>query len=162
MDDEVLIIKELPQAKIEKSLETHVEKEISNWDSYDIKNEKSIEKEECNEFKEKERVEEKESLSENPCYFYSISTLSEKLEKDEYSKERNFLTKNFENEESLDYKINKTISFFDPNSCLCFDHFHEGTELNSFELVSYRNSLEHPCTWTSKLGRNHTMKGEDQ
>ncbi|KAI5663048.1 hypothetical protein M9H77_22371 [Catharanthus roseus] len=90
MVDESPRIKELPQAKFEKSLETHVEKEISNEDSYDIINEKSIEKEECNEFKETERVEEKESLSENSHYFYSISTLCEKLEKDESSKEKEY------------------------------------------------------------------------
>ncbi|KAI5672352.1 hypothetical protein M9H77_12716 [Catharanthus roseus] len=151
--------------------------------------EKSIEKEDCNEFKEKERMLEKESLSENSCYFYSISTLCEKLEKDECSKEiehkleksestkdneyfiekqesiekeqkkkkkiyvctnkthfilvryssclHNFFTQNLENEESLDYNINKTISFFEPISDKCFDHFLKGTKLNSFALISF-------------------------
>ncbi|KAI5667762.1 hypothetical protein M9H77_17615 [Catharanthus roseus] len=170
---------------------------ISNEDPYDIMNEKSIEKEECND------------LSENSRYFYCISTLCEKLEKDECSKEKefeieksestkenecfiekqesiekskkkkkykltlfllvqNFLTQNLENEESLlrlfptDYNINKTINFFDPTFDLCFGPFLRGAKWNFFALIFYRNSLEHPCTWTSKLRRNHTMKSEDQ
>ncbi|KAI5676279.1 hypothetical protein M9H77_07229 [Catharanthus roseus] len=154
---------------------------ISNEDSYDTMNGKRIEKEECNEFKEKEKVDEKESLSENSCYSYYISTLCEKLEKDECTKEKahelekrestkenecfiekqeiiekeqkerevvaldkskvKFLTQNMENERSLNYKIYKTISLFTPTSYI---------------------SLEHPYTWTSKIGRNHTMKSEVQ
>ncbi|KAI5675689.1 hypothetical protein M9H77_06639 [Catharanthus roseus] len=89
MVDELPRVKKLPQAKID-SLETHVQKETSNEDSYDIMNGKSIKKEECNEFKEKERVEEKESLSDNSYYFYSISTLCEKLKIGECSKEKEY------------------------------------------------------------------------
>ncbi|KAI5649516.1 hypothetical protein M9H77_35521 [Catharanthus roseus] len=44
--DELPRTKELPKAKIEKSLETHVEKETSNEDNCINMNEKSIEKEE--------------------------------------------------------------------------------------------------------------------
>ncbi|KAI5676796.1 hypothetical protein M9H77_07746 [Catharanthus roseus] len=71
---------------------------------------------------------------------------------------KNFLTQNLENKESLDYNINKTISFFDPTSYRCFDHFLKRTKLNSFALIFCRTTLEHPGTWTLKLGRNHTMK----
>ncbi|KAI5676592.1 hypothetical protein M9H77_07542 [Catharanthus roseus] len=65
-------VKELPHVKlqIEESLETHVEKEISNEDSCDNMNEKSIE------IKEKERVEEKERLVERSYIFDSTSILS--------------------------------------------------------------------------------------
>ncbi|KAI5677451.1 hypothetical protein M9H77_08401 [Catharanthus roseus] len=126
MVDELPRIKELLQAKIKKNLETNVEKEISNEDSYDVMNEKSIEKEECNEFKEKERVGGTKSLSENSCYIYSISTLCEKFKKDECSKDK-------------EYEL-----------------------LKSGSTKENENFLECTCTWTSKLGRNHTMKSEDK
>ncbi|KAI5675579.1 hypothetical protein M9H77_06529 [Catharanthus roseus] len=67
-----------------------------------------------------------------------------------------------ENEGSLDYKIYKTISYFTLTSNLYFDHFLKGTKLNSFALIFYRCSLEHPCTWTLMLGSNHTKNSEDQ
>ncbi|KAI5663711.1 hypothetical protein M9H77_23034 [Catharanthus roseus] len=68
--------KELPQAKleIEESLETHVLKETSNEDSCDNMNEKSIEKEECSKFKEREIVEEKERVDEYYVNFANYSS----------------------------------------------------------------------------------------
>ncbi|KAI5681208.1 hypothetical protein M9H77_02435 [Catharanthus roseus] len=36
------------------------------------------------------------------------------------------------------------------------------TTLNSFALIFYKICLEHPCTWTSMLGRNHTMEFDEQ
>ncbi|KAI5666719.1 hypothetical protein M9H77_16572 [Catharanthus roseus] len=88
MVDELPRVKELPQAKIEKILETHVEKEISNEDSCDNMNEKSIEKEECIETKEKDRVEEKERLVERLCIFAFISIISKEKQYFECSKEK--------------------------------------------------------------------------
>ncbi|KAI5653367.1 hypothetical protein M9H77_30554 [Catharanthus roseus] len=183
-------------------------------------NENSIEKEDCNEFKEEERLEEKERLVERSCIFDSTSILSKESEHFECSMEKEYefeksesineffiekqesikkekkekevvaldkikvvsvftyqtnsilvsdsscvqkvLLQNMENEGSLDYKIYKTISFFTPTSYLCFDHFLKETKLNSFALIFYRISLEHPCTWTSMLGRNHTMEFEEK
>ncbi|KAI5658020.1 hypothetical protein M9H77_26813 [Catharanthus roseus] len=91
MVDEFQRIKELPQAKTEKSLETHIEKEISNEDSSDNMNEKSIEKEECFETKEKDKVEQKkERLVERFCISNSISVLSKESKYFEYSKEKEY------------------------------------------------------------------------
>ncbi|KAI5654066.1 hypothetical protein M9H77_31253 [Catharanthus roseus] len=73
-----------------------------------------------------------------------------------------FSIQNIENEMNLDYHIYKIIRSFTPTSYLSFDHFLKGTKLNSFALIFYRISLEHPCTWTSMLGRNHTMEFEEQ
>ncbi|KAI5672803.1 hypothetical protein M9H77_13167 [Catharanthus roseus] len=77
-------VKELPHATIEAKeiVEIHVEKETSNEDFGDNMNEKSIEKKECNEFKEKERVEKKERL----CIFDFISIFSKESEHLECSK----------------------------------------------------------------------------
>ncbi|KAI5667363.1 hypothetical protein M9H77_17216 [Catharanthus roseus] len=144
MVDELLRIKELPQAKIEKSLLTHVEKEISNNDSCDNMNDKNIEKESI-EIEGKDRVEEKERLVERLCVFGSMSTLFKKCEKHECEKEKEI----------------DTISFFTP-TYLCFEHLFIKTKLNSLALIFYRISLEHPCSLTSKLGKNHTIKSEDQ
>ncbi|KAI5677769.1 hypothetical protein M9H77_08719 [Catharanthus roseus] len=87
MVDEIPRRKELPQAKIEKSLETHVEKEISSDDSCDNMNEKSVEKEECIETKEKDRkeyeLEKSESEKENECFIEK----QESIEKEQKEKE---------------------------------------------------------------------------
>ncbi|KAI5676284.1 hypothetical protein M9H77_07234 [Catharanthus roseus] len=60
----------------------------SNEDSCDNMNKKSIEKEEYNEFKEKERMEEKERLVERLCIFGSLSIFSKESEHLECSKEK--------------------------------------------------------------------------
>ncbi|KAI5677867.1 hypothetical protein M9H77_08817 [Catharanthus roseus] len=125
-------------------------------------NEKSIEKKECNEFKEKERVEEKERLIEELCFFDSMSTLFEECKKDDCEKEKEIdfekserrkenecfierqeSIKEEKNEKevvsldksSLDYKIYKTISLFTPTSYFCFEHFLIETKLNSLALI---------------------------
>ncbi|KAI5653105.1 hypothetical protein M9H77_30292 [Catharanthus roseus] len=67
-----------------------------------------------------------------------------------------------ENEKNLDYNIYKTISLFTPTCYLCLKHFLMETKLNSFALIFYRIFLEHPGTWTSMLGKNHTMQFEEQ
>ncbi|KAI5654504.1 hypothetical protein M9H77_31691 [Catharanthus roseus] len=36
------------------------------------------------------------------------------------------------------------------------------TKLNSLTLIFYWISLEHPCTCTSILGKNHMMKSKDK
>ncbi|KAI5669180.1 hypothetical protein M9H77_19033 [Catharanthus roseus] len=108
-------IKELPQTKIEESLETHVVEETSNVEPCYVMNEKNIEKEEYTEIKEKERVEEKERLIGELYFFDSMSTLFEESKKDKYKKE---------------------------------------TEID-FEK-------RYPCSLTSMLGRNQTMKFEEQ
>ncbi|KAI5664093.1 hypothetical protein M9H77_23416 [Catharanthus roseus] len=60
----------------------------SNEDSCDNMNKKSIGKEECNEFKEKERVEEKERIVDRLCIFNSISIFSKESEHLEFSNEK--------------------------------------------------------------------------
>ncbi|KAI5657899.1 hypothetical protein M9H77_26692 [Catharanthus roseus] len=72
-------INELPQVQeaVEESIVIRVVEETSNEDSCDNMNERIIEKkEECNEIKEKERVENKKRLVERSCVFNSISILS--------------------------------------------------------------------------------------
>ncbi|KAI5663072.1 hypothetical protein M9H77_22395 [Catharanthus roseus] len=67
-------VKELSQAKIEETLKIHVMEETSNEDTCCILNEKSIG------IKEKEKVENKETLVERSCIFDSISIFSRKSE----------------------------------------------------------------------------------
>ncbi|KAI5672514.1 hypothetical protein M9H77_12878 [Catharanthus roseus] len=83
-------VNELPQVtiEVEESVVLHVKEEISNEDSCDNMNEKSIEKEKCNELKEKERVEEKERLVEKLYIFDFISIISKESEHFECSKEK--------------------------------------------------------------------------
>ncbi|KAI5653405.1 hypothetical protein M9H77_30592 [Catharanthus roseus] len=90
MVEEFPKVNELPQAQevVEESIVIHVVGETSNEDSCDNMNEKSIEKEECNEFKEKEIVEEKERLVERLCIFDFISIISKESEHFECSKEK--------------------------------------------------------------------------
>ncbi|KAI5666875.1 hypothetical protein M9H77_16728 [Catharanthus roseus] len=65
MIEEFSKINELPQAQevFEESIVNHVVEETSNEDSCDDMNERRIANEECNELKEKERVEKKERLN---------------------------------------------------------------------------------------------------
>ncbi|KAI5671351.1 hypothetical protein M9H77_11715 [Catharanthus roseus] len=90
MIEEFSTVNKLPQAQevVEESIVIHVVEETSNEDPCDCMNEKSIGKEECNEFKEKERGEEKEILVERSCTFDSISSLSKESELLECSKEK--------------------------------------------------------------------------
>ncbi|KAI5680969.1 hypothetical protein M9H77_02196 [Catharanthus roseus] len=126
-------------------------------------NEKSVEKEECIETNEKDRVEEKERLrifdsspilSKESEHFEFSNEKEYELEKSENSIEeehkekevvaldksevssyvQNFLTQNLENKGSLDYNIYKTISFFHPTSYICFDHFLQETKFYYFTL----------------------------
>ncbi|KAI5654166.1 hypothetical protein M9H77_31353 [Catharanthus roseus] len=80
MVDEFTRVKELPQAKIKESLETHVLEETSKEEPCYIMSEKNIE------VKEKERVEEKERLIERLCILASISILAKESEDFECSK----------------------------------------------------------------------------
>ncbi|KAI5663579.1 hypothetical protein M9H77_22902 [Catharanthus roseus] len=64
--DELPRIKELRQAKIKRSLEAHVEKEIPHEDCCDNMNENRIEKEKCIKTKEKDKLEKKERLCNAP------------------------------------------------------------------------------------------------
>ncbi|KAI5652559.1 hypothetical protein M9H77_29746 [Catharanthus roseus] len=78
------------------TLKRHNGVETSNVDSCENMNEKSIEKEDCNEIKEKERGEEKERLVERLCIFDSISMFSKESEYFECPKEKEVsLRKNF-------------------------------------------------------------------
>ncbi|KAI5682061.1 hypothetical protein M9H77_03289 [Catharanthus roseus] len=156
-------------------------------------NEKSIEKEECNELKEKERMEEKGGLVERICIFDSNSIFSIESEHLECSKEKESELEKKEGNKSKKQKAidprdksevvsvftNPTNSiliidsscvknfltqnrrdFFDLTAYLCFDHFLIETKLYLLALNFDRISLEHLCTLTLMLGRNHTTEFE--
>ncbi|KAI5672638.1 hypothetical protein M9H77_13002 [Catharanthus roseus] len=115
-------VKELPHAKleIEESLETHVEKEISNEDSCDNINEKNIEKEECIEVKErKEWKKERDSLrSEN---FECSKEKDCELEKSESIKENEcFIEKQIKNEDQGEIVIKELIQRHENSSMTLF------------------------------------------
>ncbi|KAI5676824.1 hypothetical protein M9H77_07774 [Catharanthus roseus] len=87
---ELLQVKEVARALVEVY--------VINEDSCDFKKKKRIEEEKKSEIQEKERVERKESLVEESCFFYSISSLFEELENDECVQEE---------EDDLEKKENK-------------------------------------------------------
>ncbi|KAI5663709.1 hypothetical protein M9H77_23032 [Catharanthus roseus] len=102
--------------------------ETPNENSCDDMNAKSIDKEECNEFKEKDRVEEKKRLVERLCVFDSISIISKESEHFECSNEkelekseRNFEDSSKDEDGKPAYKSIKTINFFLSNSYLSFE-----------------------------------------
>ncbi|KAI5669021.1 hypothetical protein M9H77_18874 [Catharanthus roseus] len=82
-------VNELLQAIIEinGSVEMHVEGEMSKEDFGDSMSDMSFEEEESIEFEKRDRVEEKERLVEKSSFLVFISSLGEKCEKDESSKE---------------------------------------------------------------------------
>ncbi|KAI5676755.1 hypothetical protein M9H77_07705 [Catharanthus roseus] len=102
---------------------------------------KESEKDECTKEKEHE-LEQSDSIKENECYIEKQESIEEEQKEKEVvtlrvrdsSCVQKFLLQNMENEGSLDYKIDKTISFFTPISYLCFEHFLKETKWYPFAL----------------------------
>ncbi|KAI5681240.1 hypothetical protein M9H77_02467 [Catharanthus roseus] len=108
------------KSKFEESVEVHVEEEMSKEDFGDSISDMSFEEEESIEIERKDRVEEKERLVEKLSFFDSISSLGEKYERDERSKEEendlktNERTKEM-SEEKREYSKEEFNNFGEPS-----------------------------------------------